>query len=150
MGQVFMAVSGQAGVDRVCALKIVRSFQPEGSGEDLTQRFLDEAKLVTKLSHENLIFVFDFGIVDRQGYLAMEYVPGKTLTEVWNRCAEKRTGIPTGVSLFLVSELVAALGQAHRTEGLALVHRDISPSNLMIGYSGGLKVIDFGLAKWTS
>ena len=87
MGEVFMAVSGRAGVSRVCALKIVRDFQPDRNAEDITQRFLDEAKVVTQLTHENLVYVFDFGIVDRKGYLAMEYVAGKTLTEVWNRCA---------------------------------------------------------------
>ena len=148
MGEVFLGISGRAGIARVCALKIIRKFQADQDAEDLTQRFLDEAKVVTQLTHPNLIYVFDFGIVDRQGYLAMEYVPGKTLTEVWNRCAQRRVGFPTGVALFLISELVAALGYVHRAGGLALVHRDISPSNLMVSYSGGLKLIDFGLAKW--
>ncbi|HXU81125.1 MAG TPA: serine/threonine-protein kinase, partial [Polyangia bacterium] len=150
MGEVFMAVSGRAGVARVCALKIVRDFHPDRNAEDLTQRFLDEAKLVTQLSHENLVYVFDFGIADRKGYLAMEYVPGKTLTEVWNRCAANKVGFPTGVALFLVSELVNALGYAHKLGSLSLVHRDISPSNVMLAYTGGLKLIDFGLAKWTA
>jgi eukaryotic-like serine/threonine-protein kinase len=148
MGEVFMGASGRAGVTRVCALKIVRNFHPERDAEDLTQRFLDEAKVVTQLSHENLVYVFDFGIVDRKGYLAMEYVAGKTLTELWNRCAQRRVGFPTGVSLFLAGELLAALAYAHRAGGLSLVHRDISPSNLMVAYTGGVKVIDFGLAKW--
>ena len=148
MGRVFMALTGQAGVERVCALKILRSFQAGQQAEDMTQRFLDEAKIVTKLSHENLVYVFDFGVQDRQGYLAMEYVQGKTFTEAWNRCAIKRTGFPTGVAIYLIGELVAALGYAHRLEGMNLVHRDISPSNLMLTYTGGLKLIDFGLAQW--
>jgi serine/threonine protein kinase len=148
MGEVFMAVSGRAGVTRVCALKIVRDFHPDRNAEDLTQRFLDEAKVVTQLSHENLVYVFDFGIADRKGYLAMEYVPGKTLTEVWNRCAAGKVGFPTGVALFLISELANALGYAHKLGSLSLVHRDISPSNVMLAYTGGVKLIDFGLAKW--
>jgi serine/threonine protein kinase len=148
MGRVFMALTGQAGVERVCALKILRSFQPGRHAEEMTQRFLDEAKVVTKLSHENLVYVFDFGVQDRQGYLAMEYVQGKTFTEAWNRCAVKRTGFPTGVAIYLIGELVAALGYAHRLEGMNLVHRDISPSNLMLTYTGGVKLIDFGLAQW--
>jgi serine/threonine protein kinase len=148
MGEVFMGSSGHAGVTRVCALKIVRNFHPERDAEDLTERFLDEAKVVTQLTHENLVYVFDFGVVDHKGYLAMEYVPGKTLTEVWNRCAQRRVGFPTGVSLFLAGELLAALSYAHRVGGLSLVHRDISPSNVMVAYTGGVKVIDFGLAKW--
>jgi serine/threonine protein kinase len=148
MGRVFMALTGQAGVERVCALKILRSFQAGHHAEEMTQRFLDEAKVVTKLSHENLVYVFDFGVQDRQGYLAMEYVQGKTFTEAWNRCAIKRTGFPTGVAIYLIGELVAALGYAHRLEGMNLVHRDISPSNLMLTYTGGVKLIDFGLAQW--
>ena len=148
MGRVFMALTGQAGVERVCALKILRSFQAGQQAEEMTQRFLDEAKIVTKLSHENLVYVFDFGVQDRQGYLAMEYVQGKTFTEAWNRCAVKRTGFPTGVAIYLIGELVAALGYAHRLEGMNLVHRDISPSNLMLTYTGGVKLIDFGLAQW--
>jgi len=150
MGEVFMAVSGRAGVSRVCALKIVRDFQPDRNAEDITQRFLDEAKVVTQLTHENLVYVFDFGIADRKGYLAMEYVPGKTLTEVWNRCASNKVGFPTGVALFIINELVHALGYAHKTGNLSLVHRDISPSNIMLAYTGGVKLIDFGLAKWNS
>jgi serine/threonine-protein kinase len=148
MGRVFMALTGQAGVERVCALKILRSFQTARHAEEMTQRFLDEAKVVTKLSHENLVYVFDFGVQDRQGYLAMEYVQGKTFTEAWNRCAIKHTGFPTGVAIYLIGELVAALGYAHRLEGMNLVHRDISPSNLMLTYTGGIKLIDFGLAQW--
>ncbi len=148
MGRVFMALTGQAGVERVCALKILRNLQAGRDAAEMTQRFLDEAKVVTKLSQENLVYVFDFGIQDRQGYLAMEYVPGKTLTEVWNRCAHMRVGFPSGVALYLISELLAGVGYAHRLEGLNLVHRDISPSNLMFTYTGGLKLIDFGLAKW--
>lgn len=148
MGRVFMALTGQAGVERVCALKILRNFQAGRDAAEMTQRFLDEAKVVTKLSQENLVYVFDFGIQDRQGYLAMEYVPGKTLTEVWNRCAQAHVGFPSGVALYLISELLAGIGYAHRLDGLNLVHRDISPSNLMFTYTGGLKLIDFGLAKW--
>ena len=148
MGRVFMALTGQAGIERVCALKILHTFQAGHHAEEMTQRFLDEAKVVTKLSHENLVYVFDFGVQDRQGYLAMEYVQGKTFTEAWNRCAVKRTGFPTGVAIYLIGELVAALGYAHRLEGMNLVHRDISPSNLMLTYTGGIKLIDFGLAKW--
>src|SRR5687767_3994994 len=99
MGQVFMSVSGKAGINRVCALKIIRKFKAEDrDAEEMTQRFLDEAKVVTQLSHENLVYVFDFGIVDRQGYLAMEYVAGKPLTEIWNRCAARRVGFPSGVA----------------------------------------------------
>jgi len=148
MGHVFMALTGQAGVERVCALKVLKEVRASRDAEELTQRFLDEAKVVTKLSHENLVYVFDFGIHERQGYLAMEYVRGKSITETWNRCAARRDGFPMGLSLYYISELVSALWYAANVEGLGLVHRDISPSNVMLTYTGGVKLIDFGLAKW--
>jgi serine/threonine protein kinase len=150
MGHVFMALTGQAGVERVCALKILKEVRAGRDAEELTQRFLDEAKVVTKLSHENLVYVFDFGIHDRRGYLAMEYVEGKSITETWNRCAARKDGFPIGLSLYYVAELVSALWYAANVEGLGLVHRDISPSNVMLTYTGGIKLIDFGLAKWSA
>jgi len=148
MGHVFMALTGQAGVERVCALKVLKEVRAGRDAEELTQRFLDEAKVVTKLSHETLVYVFDFGIQEREGYLAMEYVQGKSITETWNRCAARRDGFPIGLSLYYIGELVSALWYAANVEGLGLVHRDISPSNVMLTYTGGVKLIDFGLAKW--
>jgi serine/threonine protein kinase len=148
MGHVFMALTGEAGVERVCALKVLKEVRAGRDAEELTQRFLDEAKVVTKLSHENLVYVFDFGIHERQGFLAMEYVRGKSITETWNRCAARKDGFPIGLSLYYISELVSALWYAANVEGLGLVHRDISPSNVMLTYTGGVKLIDFGLAKW--
>ena len=148
MGHVFMALTGEAGVERVCALKVLKEVRAGRDAEELTQRFLDEAKVVTKLSHENLVYVFDFGIHERQGFLAMEYVRGKSITETWNRCAARKDGFPIGLSLFYIGELVSALWYAANVEGLGLVHRDISPSNVMLTYTGGVKLIDFGLAKW--
>jgi len=148
MCHVFMALTGQAGVERVCALKVLKEVRAGRDAEELTQRFLDEAKVVTKLSHESLVYVFDFGIQERQGFLAMEYVQGKSITETWNRCAARRDGFPIGLSLYYIGELVSALWYAANVEGLGLVHRDISPSNVMLTYTGGVKLIDFGLAKW--
>ena len=150
MGQVYMGMTGEGGAHRVCALKIIRDLSNDRDPAELKMRFLDEAKIVTKLSHENLVFVFDYGVVGTQGYLAMEFVEGKTLTELWNRCALRAIGFPVGLSLFIVSELCAGLGYAHRTGDLRLVHRDVSPSNVMLSYTGGIKLIDFGLAKWRS
>ena len=150
MGHVFLGVTGDPGAQRVCALKIIRDLSRDRDPAELAARFLDEAKVVTKLTHDNLVYVFDFGVVSGQGYLAMEYVEGKTLTEVWNRCAMRGVGFPVGLSLFAASELCSGLGYAHRAGDLRLVHRDVSPSNVMLSYTGGLKLIDFGLAKWRS
>ncbi len=167
MGHVYMAVTGGKDVARVCALKIIRQLDAAGrSPQELGRRFVDEARVVTKLSHENLVYVFDFGLFPahtaanktaEQGpgsggdsaYLAMEYLRGKTLTEMWNRCALKRVGVPVGVSLYIVAEIAAGLGYAHTLPDVSLVHRDVSPSNVMLTYTGGVKLIDFGLAQWS-
>lgn len=148
MGQVYLAMTGGTGLERVCSLKIVRDMAKEQDTGEFTRRFADEAAVVTKLAHENLVYVFDFGVVDGKGYLAMEYVAGKTLTEIWNRCATRAVALPFGLSIHLVAELCAGLAYAHRLGNLGLVHRDVSPSNVMLTYTGGLKLIDFGLAKW--
>ena len=145
-----MGITGEGGAHRVCALKIIRDLATDRNPAELAARFLDEAKIVTKLSHENLVYVFDYGVNGNQGYLAMEFVEGKTLTELWNRCAMRGVGFPVGTSLHIVGELCAGLGYAHRTGDLSLVHRDVSPSNVMLSYNGGVKLIDFGLAKWKS
>ncbi len=151
MGQIFMAMTGQEGAERVCALKVIRQLETAGrQPHELGKRFLDEAKVVTKLSHENLVYVFDFGVVGEQGYLAMEYLRGKTLAELWNRCAIRKVGFPLGVTLHMVTEIAAGLAYAHGLGRFDLVHRDISPSNVMLSYTGGVKLIDFGLAKWRS
>ena len=151
MGQIFIAMTGQEGAERVCALKVIRKLESPGrEPHELGKRFVDEAKVVTKLSHENLVYVFDFGMVGEQGYLAMEYLRGKTLAELWNRCAIRKVGFPLGVTLHIVSEIAAGLAYAHGLEPFDLVHRDISPSNVMLSYTGGVKLIDFGLAKWRS
>ena len=81
MGQIFIAMTGQEGAERVCALKVIRKLESPGrEPHELGKRFVDEAKVVTKLSHENLVYVFDFGMVGEQGYLAMEYLRGTAPT----------------------------------------------------------------------
>src|SRR2546423_6656557 len=79
----------------------------------------------------------------------MDYVEGKDLRAVWNRCAQKGTAFPVPVAVHLVKELVRGLAYAHAFEGLSLVHRDVSPPNLLLSYTGEVKLTDFGLATST-
>jgi serine/threonine-protein kinase len=141
MGRVFMAITG----GRVCAVKTLHD---EDAGAHLAARFRDEAQLATSLSHPNLVYVSEAGTVGGAQYLAMEYVRGKTLHDVLRRSAELGRAIPIGLALFITRELLRALAYMHGVAGLRLVHRDVAPSNVMLSYEGGVKVIDLGLAKW--
>lgn len=143
MGAVYLATSGEAGMEKFLALKVVL---PELAGSEFARRFRDEAKVVVKLSHGNLVQVFDAGQVDGEAYLAMEFVEGHDLRTLWNHCVEQRVAFPLEVIWQIVKDALRGLHYAHSYRNLNLVHRDISPPNLMVTYFGEVKITDFGLA----
>lgn len=145
MGELFLAAAGETGgFEKMCVVKkVLRSVDDQG----VHRRFLDEAKVVVRLNHANLVQVFDAGRVDEEYYLAMELVEGKDLRAVWNRCAQLHRRIPVEVAIFVIREILRGLEYAHDALALELVHRDISPPNLLVGYRGEVKLTDFGLAK---
>lgn len=145
MGELFLAAAGeQAGLEKLCVVKALPSAVED---EALRRRFFDEARVVVRLNHANLVQVFDAGAVDGELYLAMELVEGKDLRAVWNRCAQLQRRIPVDVAVFAVREVLRGLAYVHEAMGLGLVHRDISPPNILVGYHGAVKLTDFGLAK---
>ena len=146
MGALYLAVHGQRGLEKLC---VVKTALPHLAGKSYVQRFKDEAKVVVRLSHGNLVGVFDAGRVKGEIYLAMEFVEGKDLRAIWNRCAQKGIAFPLPVAAHIVKELVRGLAYAHGFEGLRLVHRDVSPPNVLLSYSGEVKLTDFGLATST-
>lgn len=141
MGKVFLAYSGT----RLCAVKVKRSDRDDS---ELTSRFLGEARLATKLSHRNLVYVTESGEENSKVFLAMEYVRGKTLQQILAQCARRRVALPLEFSLFVTKELLQALDYLHTNPDLQVTHRDMSPTNVMLSYDGSVKVIDFGLATW--
>ena len=147
MGQVYLSIYGDAGWEKFCALKRIL---PSSSSPDALLRFRSEVDISLRLNHSNLVSVFDVGIVNQQAYMAMELVEGENLRSMWNRCAEKRVPFPMKVILFMMKESAKALAYAHEFRNLELVHRDISPPNLMLTFSGEMKVLDFGLALSSS
>jgi serine/threonine protein kinase len=146
MGALYLAVHGQRGLEKLC---VVKTALPHLAGRSYVQRFKDEAKVVVRLNHGNLVGVFEAGQVKGEIYLAMEFVEGKDLRAVWNRCAQKGIAFPLPVAAHIVKELVRGLAYAHGFEGLRLVHRDVSPPNVLLSYSGEVKLTDFGLATST-
>ena len=145
MGELFLTAAGETGgFEKMCVVKkVLHSVEDQG----VHRRFLDEAKVVVRLNHANLVQVFDAGRIDDEYYLAMELVEGKDLRAVWNRCAKLHRRIPVEVAIFVIREILRGLEYAHDAFSLELVHRDISPPNLLVGYRGEVKLTDFGLAK---
>ncbi len=146
MGELYLAASGARGMEKLCVIKTVL---PSLVALENAKRFRDEAMVVVRLQHGNLVPVFDAGRNDDQIYIAMEYVDGKDLLAVWNRCAQKRVPFPVDVAVYIVKELARGLGYAHAFGGLKLVHRDVSPANVLLSYTGEVKLTDFGLARST-
>jgi serine/threonine protein kinase/tetratricopeptide (TPR) repeat protein len=145
MGEIYVAVSGEIdGFEKLCVIKKVL---PEKADKGKANRFLDEAKVVLKLSHGNLVVTFDAGEVDDEFFIAMELVEGKDLREIWNRCVRTRTRIPLDVALHIVREIARALSYVHTYGDLNLVHRDVAPPNILLSYFGQAKLTDFGLAR---
>lgn len=119
---------------------------------EFTQRFREEATLTLQLVHGNIVPVFEIGSVGEEPYIAMEHVPGYDLRTVLKRSRDKGVTAPPGVAAYLGAELLRGLDYAHRKmDGhgrvLQLVHRDISPSNVVVSWEGTVKLLDFGIAK---
>jgi serine/threonine protein kinase len=146
MGALYLAVTGDRGLER---LMVIKTVLPHLADAEYVARFRDEAKVVVKLSHGNLIPVFDAGVVGGEMFLAMDFVEGRDLRAVWNRCAKKQVAFPIDVAVYIIKELCRGLAYAHSYPELQLVHRDISPPNVLVSYTGEVKLTDFGLASST-
>lgn len=114
--------------------------------------FLDEARLSMKLSHPNIVQVFDVGRSDNSYYLVMEFVRGHNVRQIFQKTAERVKGMPLELATFALTEILKALAYAHEKvdedgELLHIVHRDVSPPNVLVSNAGDVKLVDFGLAK---
>jgi len=155
MAEVFRAKQlGYAGFEKTVALK--RILPHFASSEDFKNMFRLEANLSAMLQHANITQVFSNGEHDGYLYLVMEFVDGKNLRQLLAKADKVKLRIPLEMSCYMVSETLKGLDYAHnyhdeRTgEALSIVHRDVSPQNVMLGYEGSVKVVDFGIAKAAS
>jgi serine/threonine-protein kinase len=108
--------------------------------------------MVAGLNHPNIVQIFDLGRIEKSYYIAMEYVHGRDLRTVMKRAREKGLRMPLDLSLRVVSQVCAALEYAHRKKDergrpMEIVHRDVSPQNILISFEGDVKLVDFGIAK---
>lgn len=151
MAEVFLGVKhGLEGFLKVVVLK--RVLPQFSDNEQFVRMFIDEARIAARLDHPNIVRTYEFGEVNGQYFTAMEYLPGEDLRGILRRLSHSRQRLPVHVSVGIVMQLCAGLHCAHQltdTNGrpLNLVHRDVSPPNIVITYGGEVKIIDFGVAK---
>jgi serine/threonine protein kinase len=154
MASVWVArLRGKHGFEKLLAIKTIL---PRFAGDErFREMFLDEARIASRIEHPNVIQIFDLGEEHEVLYLAMEYVDGDSLSKLNRSCQKKGITIPTGVVLRVLADACAGLHEAHELKDaagqpLGIVHRDISPHNILISTKGIVKLIDFGIAKFES
>ena len=151
MAEVFKAKrAGVEGFEKIVALK--RILPHLSDNKEFLDMFVDEAKMVAGLNHPNIAQIFDLGRIEKSYYIAMEYVHGHDLRTIMKRAREKGLRMPLDLSLRVVSQVCAALEYAHRKKDergrpMEIVHRDVSPQNILISFEGDVKLVDFGIAK---
>lgn len=134
-------------------LVVVKQILPNLSGnEKFADMLISEAKLAARLNHANVVQVFDLGRHEGVLFIAMEYIEGFDLNELLRRCARSNVPLPIDFALLIVMEALRGLSYAHRLTDdtgapLGIVHRDVSPSNVLISFEGEVKLCDFGIAR---
>jgi serine/threonine-protein kinase len=151
MAEVFRAVMpGAEGFRRTL---VVKRIHPQFSGAaSFVDMFVQEAQICSLLNHPNIVAVYDFGQIEGSHFLAMEYLRGRNLQAVMRKLRERHETCPVPVATYIAREVALGLAYAHDLGGpdgkpLNIVHRDVSPSNIMCLTAGGVKLVDFGIAK---
>ena len=153
MADIFLAKTFTSlGHERLCVIKRIRPHLSRN--RDFAEMFIQEAKLSAKLRNANVVQIFDLGEAQDQLYIAMEYVEGFDLNELLGLCTRAGLAIPAEFVFFILREAIRALDYAHRSvdengRPIGLIHRDVSPSNILISTEGEVRLCDFGIARAT-
>jgi serine/threonine protein kinase len=151
MAEVYLAeLATAAGLRKQLVIKkILRHYADD---PEFREMFIGEARIAVGLSHGNIAQVFDFGEVEGEYFLALEYVSGRSVADLFKRANDRALQVPIELAAFIALQICQGLHYAHtRVDGerrpMHLVHRDISPQNVLVSYEGQVKVVDFGIAK---
>ncbi len=151
MAEIFRARMLNQGTEDLCIKRILPHYSEDDA---FVNMFIDEASIAAKLQHENIVQIYDFDTVEGCYYIAMELVTGRDLKQTLEMCAERGASIPVEVLMFTTQGLSRALQYAPTKEvngePLNIVHRDVSPHNVMLSFDGDVKLTDFGIAKAAS
>ncbi|HVG59668.1 MAG TPA: serine/threonine-protein kinase [Hyalangium sp.] len=151
MAEVFIAKAfGVEGFERFLAIKKILPTMAED--QEFITMFIDEARVSVQLNHANVVHIHELGKYEETYYIAMEYVAGRDLRTILERYRRRKEIMPTAQAVYIASKMCEGLDYAHRKkdargQDLAIIHRDVSPQNILISYEGEVKVIDFGIAK---
>ncbi len=154
MAELFLA--RQPGIEGFEKLIVIKRILPHlADSSEFVQMFLNEARLAARLNHPNVVQIYDLGRVGNQYFIAMEYINGVDLSRVLQKERKRKHFIPTEHAVKITSYVCEALTYAHNqtdVQGnpLCIVHRDISPQNVLVAFDGGVKLTDFGIAKAAS
>ena len=151
MAEVWRAKTfGAGGFERIVAIK--RILPNIAEDEEFISMFLDEAKITVQLNHANIAQIYELNNLSNSYFIAMEYVSGKDLRAVFDRCRKRGEPAPIPLTCYAIAQCCEGLDYAHRAKDrqgrdMSIVHRDVSPQNALVSYDGEVKVIDFGIAK---
>ncbi|RME29358.1 MAG: serine/threonine protein kinase, partial [Deltaproteobacteria bacterium] len=151
MAEVYLAKAyGAAGFERLLVIKKILPHMAED--EEFITMFIDEARIASTLTHSNIVQITELGREGTDYYIAMEYVHGKDLSKLIARLGKLKRRLPIPLAVLITCKLCEGLDYAHNKtdstgRSLKIVHRDISPGNVLLSYEGDVKLIDFGIAK---
>ncbi len=151
MAEVFVAKAfGVEGFERLLAIKKI--LPTMGEDEEFISMFVDEARIAVQLSHANIVQVLELGKHEDNLYIAMEYISGRDVRQLLERFRKRQQAMPIPQAALIAARICEALDYAHRKRDargapLNIVHRDVSPQNVLVSFEGEVKLIDFGIAK---
>jgi serine/threonine-protein kinase len=151
MAELYLAKDTRS--NRMVVLKRILPYLAEEV--EFLKMFLDEARIAAQLHHPNIVEVFELGRLDGSTFISMEWVDGPDLRKVLQREQERGAPIPPGIGAWVIARLCEGLHHAHQRKdqdgkALGIIHRDVSPQNVMVSYRGDVKLVDFGIAKATA